>query len=138
MIELLSDGFRITAIFLLLLSGAILAFYENRSYRKNAVLFFFLCTLSYLLGYWELIHWPTAIFQLVFFFSVLFPISLWLLSKALFDDEFQWNRPFLIQVAVAGLIIYVLYRLNITITIFPQLNNKRAESAYTSYRAAQY
>ena len=83
MLELFSSGFRVTALFLLLVFMGIVILYENPSFKKHILIFFLSTTCGYLLAYWNVIQAISSIFQITFFLSVLFPISFWLLSKAL-------------------------------------------------------
>lgn len=112
MIELFVSGFRITALFLVLVFLIIISINETRSFKKNILLFFLLATAGYLLAYWDLVQSIDILFQITFFFAVLFPLSFWLFSKALFDDEFAWNTKFWILTIVISIGHYSLYRLN--------------------------
>lgn len=112
MLEVITDGFRITAIFLLVVFFLLIGRFEKTSFKKYLLLFFLSTTLAYLVTYWELIWSFNPLFQISFFLSVLFPLSFWLVSKALFDDEFIWQPNYLVYVIAISLVHYVLYRLN--------------------------
>ena len=112
MLELFTDGFRITALFLLLVFSIVILLLEKQSFKKNILLFFLITTAGYLLAYWDLVQANEALFQLTFFLAVLFPFSFWLLSKALFDDEFSWSNKFWVLTIVLAVAHYSLYRFN--------------------------
>jgi len=112
MLELFSSGFRITALFLVLVFTIIVLLFENKSFIKIILLFFLVTTIAYLLAYWEVIPRDSLLFQFVFPLSVIFPLSLWLVRKALFDNEFVWNSRYLLYIISITLIHNLLYAFN--------------------------
>lgn len=112
MTEFLTNSFRLTALFLLIVFGVVFYSSEKYSFKKNILLLFLTTLAAYLLAYWEPVQKVNALFQITFFLSVSFPFSFWLFSKALFDDEFVWSRKFWILTLVAPLVLNILYRLN--------------------------
>ena len=112
MLELFVSGFRITALFLILVFIFIVSFNENRSFKKNILLFFLITSIGYLLAYWDWVQSIDFLFQISFFLAVLFPLSFWLFSKALFDDEFIWTKKFWLFTVFISSGHYTLYRLN--------------------------
>lgn len=112
MLELFTDGFRITALFLLLVFSVVILLLEAHSFKRKILLFFLITTAGYLLAYWDLVQMNVALFQVTFFFSVLFPISFWLVSKALFDDDFSWNNKYWILTVSVSVTHYLLYKFN--------------------------
>ena len=112
MLELFVSGFRITALFLILVFIIVISINESQSFKKNILIFFLMASAGYLLAYWDLVQSMDSIFQVSFFFAVLFPLSFWLFSKALFDDDFNWNMKYWILIIVISIGHYSLYRLN--------------------------
>lgn len=112
MAEFLSDGFRASTLVLLCLFGYTLIRHESRSTRKNVFLFFLLTFLGYLLAYWRPLHSYPTLYSITFFLSIQFPLAFWIMSKALFDDDFKWNWKYWILITLVPLLHYLLYRLN--------------------------
>lgn len=112
MLELLSNEFRITALFLLVAFGIVFYIYEEYSFKKNIVILFLCTVIGFLLAYWEPIQATPIIFRIAFSFSVSLPVAFWLMSKALFDDNFEWNNKYWFIAIGAPVLINVLYTLN--------------------------
>lgn len=112
MLELLSSGFRVTALFLVVTLGVVFYSSEKYSFRKNILILFLWTVLGYLLAYWEPVQSEKVVFRIAFFFSVALPFAFWLLSKALFDDDFKWSLKYWILAITVPIAHNVLYDLN--------------------------
>lgn len=112
MLELLSNEFRITALFLLVAFGIVFYISEEYSFKKNIVILFLCTVIGFLLAYWEPIQTTPIIFRIAFSFSVSLPVAFWLMSKALFDDNFEWSNKYWLIAIGAPVLINVLYSLN--------------------------
>lgn len=112
MLEILSDGFRITGLFLIIAFGIVFYRSEKYSFRKNIVIFFLLTVLSYLFAYWQPVRVSQAIFRIMLFFSISLPFAFWLYSKALFDDDFSWSSKYWILAFTIPIMHNLLYNLN--------------------------
>ena len=75
-------------------------------------LFFGICLSAYLLTYWQPILDSKLVFYTILPLSVALPLSFWLFSKTLFDDNFKWNRRYTLWVLIAVAIHTLLYLLN--------------------------
>lgn len=115
MIEILSSGFRITALFLIVSFGINFYRFETYSFRKNILFLFLLTLMGYLLAYWEPVQNKKLLFQITFTFSVALPFAFWLAAKALFDDDFSWSAKYWILVFLVPVGLNVLYHLNKTV-----------------------
>ena len=112
MLELLHEGMRITALFLVLAFGITVAFSERNSFRKHILLGFLMTLAGYLMAYWQPVHEHKPVFEIAFFLAISLPFAFWLLSKALFDDEFEWTSRFWLLTFTVPILLNVLYRLN--------------------------
>lgn len=110
MIELLSDLFRGASLVLVVIFGYAILRYEKKSFRKNIFLFFLLTFMGFLLAYWNQVLSEGILYQILFFLSVQFPFALWMLSKSMFDDDFQWSWKFWMLLATLPTIHYLLYQ----------------------------
>jgi len=116
MTEILSNGFRVTAIFLIIFFGTVFYESEKVSYRKNVFIFFLLTVIGYLLAYWEPFQSNKLIFTISFFLSITLPFAFWLAAKALFNDDFKWSAKYWILSIGVPVILNVLYYSNEVIT----------------------
>lgn len=112
MLEILSDGFRVTALFLVVAFGIVFCRFETYSFRKNLMIFFLCAVFTYLLAYWEPIQAQSLIFRVLFYLSISLPIAFWLLAKALFDDDFTWSGRYWILAIGVPIVLNALYLMN--------------------------
>lgn len=112
MLEFLSDGFRAATLVLLCVFGYTLIRHEKQSTKKNVFLFFLLTFLGYLLAYWRPLQSYSVLYPISFFMSIQLPLAFWIMSKALFDDDFTWNWKYWLLVTLVPILHYLLYRLN--------------------------
>jgi AraC-like DNA-binding protein len=68
--------------------------------------------MSFLLAYWQQIQSSGIFYQILFFLAIQLPFALWLLSKSMFDDDFQWTWKFWLLLAAVPAIHYLLYQSN--------------------------
>ncbi len=117
MTEILSNGFHVTAVFLIVFFGIAVFNSEKVTFRKNILILFLLTVIGYLLAYWEPVQTEKIIFSISFFLSITLPFAFWLAAKALFDDDFQWSAKYWILGIAVPVIMNVLYYLNEIITV---------------------
>jgi len=85
---------------------------ERRSFRKNVFLFFLLTLIGYMLAYWRPLQSFPVLHPISFFLSIQLPLAFWILSKAFFDDDFEWNWKYWLLATLVPVLHYLLYRLN--------------------------
>lgn len=112
MLDLLSNGFRVTALFLLISFGIVFYLNEVESFKKNIFLMFLLTLVGYLLAYWQPVQSTQVLFNVSFSLSVSLPFFFWLLSKSLFDDDFVWSKKLWILTIAVPIIHNLLYHFN--------------------------
>lgn len=112
MVELLSDGFRAASLLLLCAFAFTVIRNEKKSFRKVLLLAFLFTLIGYQLAYWQALQ-SYAVFNAVcFYFSMQLPLAFWIMSKAFFDDDFEWKLNYLILVILVPPVHYLLYRFN--------------------------
>lgn len=112
MVELLSDVFRGASLVLLGTFGFAILRFESKSFRKNILLFFLLTFAGFLLAYWTQVQTSGILYKSSFFLSVQLPLAFGLLSKSLFDDDFEWNWKYWLLLALVPMLHYLLYQSN--------------------------
>lgn len=128
MIEILSNGFRVTAVFLIMFFGIVLFQSEKVVFRKNIFVLFLLTVIGYLMAYWEPIQSEKVVFTMFFFLSISLPFTFWLAAKALFDDNFKWTLKYWILSITIPIIMNLLYH----------LNELLSDSIYSNFKAVPY
>ncbi|MCL3779026.1 AraC family transcriptional regulator [Prolixibacteraceae bacterium JC049] len=111
MLELLSSGFRVSALMFVFCFGFVFLRYEKQSFKKNILVGFLVTLVGYLLAYWEPVKQFTWLLQTSFFLSVSLPFAFWLASKAVFDDNFRWSAKYWLLVISMPVVCNVLYGL---------------------------
>ena len=112
MLVLVHEGMRITALFLTLAFGITVVFSERSSFRKHILIGFLMTLAGYLMAYWQPVQEHKPVFEIAFFLATSLPYAFWLLSKSLFDDEFEWTSRFWLLTFMVPILLNVLYRLN--------------------------
>lgn len=112
MVELLSDGFRAASLVLLCAFVFTVILDEKKSFRKVILLAFLITLIGYQLAYWQPLQSYPVFNAICFFFSMQVPLAFWIMSKAFFDDDFEWNLSYWILIFLVPVLHYMLYRFN--------------------------
>ena len=92
MIEFLSDGLKAASVLLLIAFGYVVIRHENSGVRKVILMAFLLTLLAYQLAYWQPLQAYPLFNAICFYFSMQVPLAFWIMSRAFFDDDFNYKR----------------------------------------------
>ena len=100
MLELLSDGFGAASLLLLCTFVFAVIRNEKRSFRKVLLLAFLITLTGYQLALWQALQSYPVFNAVCYYFSMQVPLAFWIMSKAFFDDDFEWNLSYWMKEAV--------------------------------------